>query len=222
MFAINKILKIIGILLITFMVCYFIYFIYVFFITGHMPSRQAYKQYMWIFKDSIKKDLDSNYHFSWVKKRDIYNNFNYRGKFNIMVWEFKDQTNPEFVLLQNADLYNVRFRSGVVLNDEGALEINIKPVYAFNDTIKIFLDEYSTIESEVKGSNFSGFFGHINNMSLSNEKDEHQIIFDYTGGKTLTLFLVYKRYGSFYLIMINSINPAMQFDESILKIMNFE
>jgi hypothetical protein len=212
----------IGIIL---LIAYFIYFLYVFFITSHMPSWQQCKQYMWVFKDSIKKDIDTSYCFSYVKKRDVYNNYHYRGTYNIIVWEFKDQINTELnevLFLQNANLYNVNFKSGQVLNKGSDLEINIKSGFGFNDSIKINLDEYSKIEREIKGTNYSGFYGYINNMSLSDEQDRHQIIFDFTGGKTRTVFLIYKGHNSFFLIMINAINPEMQFGESIINILNLD
>jgi hypothetical protein len=221
----NKVFRIIVALVITLIVGYFSYFLYEFFINSHLPSKQKYKEYIWIFKDSVKSEIDSNSCISLVKKRDVYNNFRYKGTYNIIIWEFKDQNITdlnEVVFTQNANLYNIKFRSGQVLNKGSDLEISIKSGFAFNDTIKVILDEYSQIERKVNGSNYKGFYGFVNNMSLSDEQDRHQIIFDYTGGKTRTVFLIYKGHNSFFLIMINTINPEMQFDESIIDILNLD
>lgn len=54
-------------------------------------------------------------------------------------------------------------------------------------------------------------------MSLSDGKGEHQVLLNYTEGKTPTVFLLYKSHQSFYVIMINSEQP---FDEKIINILN--
>jgi hypothetical protein len=128
--------------------------------------------------------------------------------------EFKDIT-----FTQNANLENVRFRSGQILNRHTDLEINIKNGFVLGNSIKVFLDEYSKIEKNIQGDNYKGFYGFINKMTLSDEKDCHQIIFDYTKGRTPTLLILYKREQSLYLIMFNSENS---FDEDIINVLNLE
>jgi hypothetical protein len=218
----NRKLRIIIIGAVTIIFCYFAYFLYGIVRYSHIPSRQTYKQYMWIFKDSIKIDIDSTFCYSYVRKRDIYNNFHYRGIYNFIIWEFKDQITTELkdvLFIQNANLDKIKFRSGQVLNKDSDLEINIKNGFSLSNSMNFYLDEFSKIERSLIGPNYKGFYGFINNMTLGDEKDRHQIIFDYTKGRTPTVLLIYKGHQSFYLIMINSDGP---FEESIINILNLE
>jgi hypothetical protein len=175
---------------------------------------------MWIFKDSVKSDIDTNFCYSYLKKRDVYNNFHYKGTYNIIIWEFKDLSIAELkkaTINQNVNLDDVKFGSGEILNKKSDLEITIKYGFAFNYTMNVNLDGYSKIERNFEGANYKGFYGSINKISLSDEKGEHQILLDYTKGQTPTVFLLYKGHQSFYLIMINSEKPL---DESIINILN--
>lgn len=218
----NKTLKIIitGITII--LIGYLSYFFYGVIRYSHSIDWQTYKQYMWIFKDSIKTDINPNFCYSYVKKRDVYNNFDYKDTHNIIVWEFKDMFNATLeksTINQNVDLGNVKFESGEILNMNSDLEFNINYGFVFNSAINVNLDEYSKIQRSFKRANYKGFYGSINRMSFSNEKGEHQILSDFTKGPTPTIFLFYKGHQSFYIIMINSKNL---FDENIIKILNLE
>lgn len=216
----NKTLKIIISGIITVVVCYFIYFFYGIIRYSHSSDWQTYKQYMWFFRDSVRNDIDTSFSYSYVKKRDVYNNIHYKGSYNIIIWEFKDLSVAELKKVsinQNVNLDDLKFRSGEILNKKTDLEITIKYGFAFNYTMNVNLDGYSKIERNFEGTNYKGFYGSINKMSLSDEKNEHQIILDYTKGQTPTVFLLYKGHQSFYLILINSEKP---FNESIINILN--
>lgn len=177
---------------------------------------------MWVFKDSAKSDINTNFCYTYIKKRDVYNCFHYKDTYRIIVWEFKDLSNVELkkaTINQNVNLDDVTFESGEVLNKKSGLEATIKYGFAFNHAMTVNLDKFSKIERTFEGTNYKGFYGSINQMSLSNEKGEHEILLDYTKGLTPTVFLFYKGHQSFYIIMINSKKP---FDESIIKILNLK
>lgn len=218
----NKTLKIILSATVAIMSSYFAYFFYGIIRYSHSSDWQTYKQYMWIFKDFAKKDINTNFCYSYVKERDVYNNFDYKEIYNIVVWEFKDLGSAELkksIINQNVNLEDVKFESGEILNKNSDLEITINYGFIFNSGINVNLDKYSKIERIFKGTNYKGFYGSINQMSFSNEKGEHQILSDFTKGPTPTVFLFYKEHQSFYIIMINSKNP---FDEDVIKILNLE
>jgi len=113
----------------------------------------------------------------------------------------------------------VKFERGEILNLGSDLEIPINFGFVFNNVMNVNLDESSKIERTFEGINYKGFYGSINEMSLSNEKGEHEILLNYTRGQTPTVFLFYKGHQSFYIIMINS---KKSFDESIIKILNLK
>ncbi|WP_348799191.1 hypothetical protein [Flavobacterium adhaerens] len=207
-------------------ISYLSYFFYGIIRYSHSSDFQAYKQYMWIFKDSAKKDINPNFCYSYVKERDVYNNFDYKDNYNIIVWEFKDMGNAELeksTINQNVDLGDVKFESGEILNKGSDLEFNINYGFVFNYAINVNLDEYSKIERTFRGANYKGFYGSINQMSFSDKKGEHQILSKYTEGATPAIFLFYKGHQGFYIIMINTMVVSKKpFDENIIKILNLE
>ncbi len=188
----------------------------------HSCNFQTYKRFTWIFNDSVKNDLDTNICYSYVKQRDVYNNYHYKGIYNIIVWEFKDLNISEFEKLsinQNVNLDNVGFKYNEVLNSKSDLEINIKLGFAFYNTLKVNLDKNSKIERNIESSNYKGFYGIINKMSFSTEKGEPQILFNYVNKRTPTVFLFYKGQRMVYVVIINS---EKSFDEKIINILNLE
>lgn len=216
----NKTLKIIIASII--IISYLSYFFYGIIRYSHSSDWQTYKQYMWIFKDSAKADINTNFCYSYVKERDVYNNFDYKDIYNVMVWEFKDLGNADLkksTINQNVNLEDVKFDSGEILNKGSNLELTINYGFVFNSSINVNLDKYSKIEKNFKGANYKGFYGSINKMSFSNEKGEHQILSDFTKQITPALFLFYKGRQSFSIIMIYSKKP---FDENIIKILNLD
>lgn len=218
----NKTLKVIIAGIIAIIISYFFYFFYGIIRYSHSSDWQTYKQYMSIFKDSAKKDINPNFCYSYVKERDVYNNFDYKDIYTIIVWEFKDLANAELkksTINQNVDLEDVKFEAGEILNKGSDLEFTINYGFVFNSAMNVNLDKYSKIERTFKGANYKGFYGSVNQMSLSNEKGEQQILSGFTKGQTPTVFLFYKGHQSFYIIMINSKNP---FDENIIKILNLD
>jgi hypothetical protein len=219
----NKTLKIIvsGILLIV--IYYLAHFFYGIAVYSHdIDWVTTGKKYTWIFQDSIKNNIDTDM-YSYVKKRDIYTNFHYKGIYNIIIWEFKDLSTTELkniAIKKNVNLENIKIRSGEIFNKNSDLEISVKYCFDFKNTLNLNLDNYSTIEKTLKGSNYTGFYGTINKMSFNDGKGDLQILLDYAQGRSQTVFLLYKGHYSFYIILINPINRQKPFDENIIKILN--
>jgi len=229
----NKIAKII----IAIIICYLSYFVYGIVkiaIYGHSSDWETCKQYMWIFKDSAINSLVNPPQkflcYSAVKKRDVHNVFHYfhHDIYTVIIWEFKDLGNTDLnkvAVNSNVNLSNIKFHSGEILHSDSSTPITINYGFAFHNALNINLDSYSKIDGTFEGANYKGFYGKINKMSFSDDQGKHQIIFDYTPKpyKTSfspTVFLLYKRRQSFYVIIINSKHPFK--DASIINILNLQ
>jgi hypothetical protein len=227
-----------------------LHFAYMFFRHGHSPNWIACKSYMWIFKDSARKNIYfipenlTTVCFSYSKKRDVYNGFPYfdeqtGARYGIFVWEFKDMSNfdlNKISINQNVPLNSLKIWSGEILGDpKDTMPVNIKYGFEFKHNLNVNLNEYSKIAGTFSGKNYKGFYGTIDQMSFSDERGRHQIFFggnhatslwenwspkEHEVSYTPTVFLLYKGHGSFYVIMINS---KWSFkDASIIKILNLD
>lgn len=218
----NNLFKLSGVVILTLISGYSIYFFTVL-SYSHSVDWDMDKQYLWLFKDSVIKDINTDYSFSKVEERDVYNNFHYKD-YNIVIWDFKDlrDANLQNVLFKNhveLGSSKVKFSAGEILNKKSDMEIAIKFRFAFSDVMNINLDTYSEMFRTIQGKNYKGFYGNLNRFSLSNGRGEHQIIFDYTEGKTQSVVLVYKNQTGFYLIVTNS---KQKIDENCIDILNLE
>jgi hypothetical protein len=86
----KKTFKVIIFSIIAIVFCYFVYFFCQIIKYRHAPDWQTYRKYMWVFKDTVKNDIDTTFNFSYVKERDIYNVIHYKRDYYITIWEFKD------------------------------------------------------------------------------------------------------------------------------------
>ncbi|MEY3499766.1 MAG: hypothetical protein RL308_1435 [Bacteroidota bacterium] len=196
-------------------------------IYGHSTDWELHRDYMWIFKDSIKNDIDT-IGFSYVGKDNILNNFHYKSDiynydfgYNIIVWEFKNlkKINLKEISINNQfDLYNIQFEEGETLNKGTDLETDVKYGFSFDNGINLNVDESDSIISYYNGSNYKGCYGYFRQISLSNKKDGHQIIFHNYLDSALTSILIYKKGSSIFLIVIQS---EKHFDDDIINLFNF-
>lgn len=226
----NKIAKVVIVIVLG----YLTYSIYGIVRYSHSSDWKICKQYTWIFKDSVKNDIDPiGYSLcsSYVKKRDIHNIFHYfnnHDMYPITIWEFKDLGGIDLnkvIIKQNIDLNGIKFLSGETLDSNSSMPVTINYGFAFHNGLNINLDQYSKIDGTFAGPNYKGFYGTINKMSFSDEQGKQQIVFDYTlkphkSSFSPTIFLVYQGHQSFYVIIINSQKPFK--DASIIKILNLK
>lgn len=181
-----------------------------------------YQKHLWVFKDSVRNEIDTFIYNGYEKKEDILYYYLYKRNYQIAVWEFKDlDVVPlrNILINQNVNLDGVKIGMGERLNKKAypSPTITLKFSYDFNYVLNINLDNYSKIIKKIDSSNYKGFYGNINKMSFSNRRGEHVILFDYYCFSEPTFFLVYKANKSFYVIIINSEVP---FDEGIISILN--
>ena len=218
---------------------YIIYFIGDFAIHGHSTDWKKWKEYSYLFDDSIIQDVDTFLAFSKVSKNDIYTNFHYipnsSGKtleekffynpkdtaYNVVFWEFKKLSQVNIVgvdIRTNQNLDNLKLRGGEILNSKSDQRLAIHYGFEYAQ-MSVNVDNKSTIEKYINGKNFKGFLGTVNRLSLSNEKNEHEIYIDYVPTPKKVLFLIYNSNNRFYIIIIDS---EKDFNASIMNILNLE
>jgi hypothetical protein len=187
----------------------------------HHVDMSDYSPYMWIFKDSIKNDVDTDMFISYTKERDLYYDYVLKSGYFVSIWEFKDLGQiklSDVPIHRDVSLSDVEILSKEVLNSKDIPSIITELGFKFVGSIGLNIDDQSKIIKQLDTPNYKGFYGMVNKLSLSNEKGKHLIIFDYSRKNKPTLFLFYKTTKSFYVILINSRN--VPFDESIIKLLN--
>ena len=192
---------------------------------AHRSSWNMSKNYMWIFKDSVKKDIDTTISFSWIKEQDICSHFIYKRGFIITLWDFKDLYPLDLKDVSiNTNVFindiDVTGGKGEILNSKTSPQTVVKFGETFHTKININLDDKSTILTTLESDNYKGFNGVVNKMSFTNELNDDYIEFIYPKGKEPTLLLAYKNKSGFYLIIIELRNTNLKLDESILNIFN--
>jgi len=192
----------------------------------HSGDWKKSKDYMCIFKDSVKKDIDTTISYSWIKKRDICSHFIYKGHYLITLWDFKDlyplDLNDVYintnVKIKDIDTY---FGKGEILDSKSSPKTVIKFGRTFHTKLKINLDDSSKVLKTLISKNYKGFYGIVNEMSFTNESDEDYIQFVYPEGKLPTLLIAFKKMTGFYVIIIESNDYFnYKFDDNILGILN--
>ncbi|MEE4196272.1 MAG: hypothetical protein V2I54_01395 [Bacteroidales bacterium] len=202
---------------------YIFYNAYIILKYKHSVDWTTHKNYVWLFKESERHKVDTNFAISCVRDKDVYNHYAFNNfEYKVIIWEFKDLANIKldnifFEENQIIDLSEIK--SGETFHKHSDLEITVKYGFYLNDSILINLDRFSHIEKYISSENYIGFYGNVNQMSFCNETGESQIIFNYIECKSPTLLLNYKGNDSFYLIVINS---DKEFDESIINILDLQ
>lgn len=219
----NKKLKSILYIVIVLVIGYFVQFYFRVAKPSHSFNKHMYKNYMWILKDSARREIEPLFCYSYVQKHDVYNGFHFKGNYLLIVWEFKNLRNlsiEKVAINSNIYLGDVKFGKGEILNDGSYLPITIKSTYSFKNLMNIDVGTDSRIEKQIKGANYKGFYGKIKRMALRNASGGDHILFNYVQGPTPTVVLVYKGHHSFFLIVINHIYKPLNPD--IIKILNLK
>jgi hypothetical protein len=197
----------------------------------HFEIGNGNHKYLWLFQDSIRKDIDTSLFLGCVRKRDLlylysypnYHHFNPPIQYRISIWEFKDLSRAELDKVSfntNVNLDNLRPNSFETLNSHLSPEFIIKYGFSFNNNININLNEYSKVYKIINEKNYKGFYGVVNQISFSDENRKHLIFIDYHGyWQEPTLFLLYKYNKRFYVIIINSKKPI---DDNTIMILNLK
>ena len=86
----NKALRVFIFSIIFIVVGYTTYFIFDWVKYGYQIEIKNYKPYFWIFKENVKKDVDTTFHVAFIRKTDILNAYRYKDQYEIFIWDFKD------------------------------------------------------------------------------------------------------------------------------------
>jgi hypothetical protein len=183
--------------------------------------------YMWVFKDSVKADMDTLFRFSEVNKRYIKNDFVYKEHYPIEIWDFKDLYSldlKDVIIHKNINLpdLDINYGKGAILDAKCNTRKQIIYSSSFDSRININLDESSTIIKTIESRNYKGFYGIVNRMAFTNGKGEDYLLFDHPKGKQQTLLLVYTSLKGTFVIIVGTNDKAYTFDENIINIFNLK
>jgi len=114
----------------------------------HHTELTDYKRYLWIFKDSVKCDVDTFFFRGEIKDRDILYNYNIKNDYIISVWEFKDLGKMELdkiPIKKDKNLNIVTLNSWEMINKDAINDphITMKLNFSFNNDLIVNLNENS-------------------------------------------------------------------------------
>jgi hypothetical protein len=220
----NKAIRIILSGVISAIVIYFAYTIFITFKYSHSAELFNSGRYIWMFNDSVQRNIDSTYCFGEVRESDILYSYNISQKYFVSIWEFKEikvRDVQAIPFIPNVQLDNLVWTTSERLHINYYAANTVKSKLPFGDFITVNFNKKTKVEKQITGKNLKGFYGTIDKLSLQNREGENLILFDYQGQIRPTLFLLYKLHSSFFIITVNS-HPNIQFDDSIIKILNLE
>jgi hypothetical protein len=195
----------------------------------HSTKWNDYKHFIWLFNDSVQNSVDTFVCVGEVRKSDelyTYNLFSspehkmFEPHYSIRIWKINALDNLDLhkvTFNKNWNFSDLKFNSGEELSSNSDYPIWVNFQLPFHNTLNVNLQSQSEIIKQLEGKNYVGFYGFTNKMSLSNDENSHLILFDSKEHTHKVLFLIYKRYGSCYLI---DLFGNKDFDETIIKIFN--
>ncbi|MDP4206740.1 MAG: hypothetical protein Q8859_12185 [Bacteroidota bacterium] len=216
----NKSSRIIISGIIALAICYFADLIFMAIKYDYHVELANPKPYLWLLKDSARKDIDPYFVAGCIRERDVLYRYIYKDKYHIVIWEFKDLSSTnlkDIAINQNVDLENISFNPGILLDKKANPEYSVKYGPLFEYGMDVNLDKDSKIDKSFETPNYKGFCGSINKMSFSNEKGKHLVLVNYVEVIKSVLFLLYKSKRSLYVIIIQSDKPI---DEKMINILN--
>ena len=217
-----KKVKILLIIIVSLLGCYLGYNIFTIIKYSHGVEMDDYKPYMWVFNDSVKKDVDTTRFVGHTRERDILFRYRLQNNYVVSIWELKDLNGTllhKIPINSNVDFSDVQIMPYELLNKYESPEITVELGFSINGAISLNLDNNSKIIKTIETPKYKGFYGIVNKMSISNDKGKHLIIFDYTKENEPTVFLFYKTTRSFYIIFINSLEKV-PIDENVINLLN--
>lgn len=214
-----KKLKIVLIFIACLVGCYFTYNFFTMIKYSHGIEMDDYEPYMWIFQDSIRKDVDTSFFAGHIREKDILYQYRLKNKYLVSIWELKDLSKiqlGEIPINSNVDLSNVQISPSESLNKNVTPEITVELGFSLDSTISLNLDTNSKIITTIETPNYRGFYAEVNILSISNEKGKHIIQLDYPYENPYTVFLFYKTQRSFYIIFIKA-KEKVPLDEHVIQ-----
>lgn len=217
-----KKLKILLIVIVSSVVTYFAYNIFTFIKNIHGIEMDDYEPYMWVFQDSVRKDVDTSFFVGHIRERDILYQYRFKNKYLVSIWELKDLNKIQLAQIpinSNVDFSDVQISPSESLNKGVSPEITIELGFLLNSTISLNIDNNSKIIKTIETPTYRGFYGEVNKLSVSNEKGKHIILLDYPKENPSAVFLFYKTARSFYIIFIKA-KEKVPLDENVVQYLN--
>ena len=182
-----------------------------------------FERYSWVFTDSAKQYIDKEFFVGDERKTDAVWRYTYRQHYYVLIWEIRS--------LHKVDLKTIVIREGVSLDgidlqprqtleggDFREEEVSLGHFFQSN-VVNLDLDTHSKLLKRVNSAKYTGFFGSVKRMALSDSSGDYLVIFNHTRKTSPTLLLFYKSHDSFYLIMVDGDKP---FDDKIVDIFKLE
>ena len=189
---------------------------------SHKLELKEYKNFFWVFQDSVKNYIDTNSCFTYQTKHDIYNHFIYKESYYIVVWEFNDLNNLDFSqirLNKGLDFNLAKIKSGEVLNAGSNQEVVINYYAKFQKSLIVQVNFDANFNNIISGKNLIGYYGSVSKIALCNDKIEPQYILSCPNAEVPTLLLFYKKNKRFFLEMITS---EKNMDPSLINVFKLD
>ena len=207
-------------LLLSVIIVYLCLFIYEVVKYGHSFDSEYSKNYLWLFSDSSKKTIDNRFSYSCIGSRDVYSIFHMKN-LTVTVWDFKDLkhfSSTNFRIFKAKNLFQYNITSGEVLDSKSDIPVSIEFGAELNK-MSAFYDEHSKSIKKFENTNYKGFYGIVNKVSLNDEFGKAKIVISYAKNSANVLLLYYNSSKGSFIIIVDSKEPI---DETVLKIFNFE
>lgn len=200
------------------------------------------KQYIWLFKDYLKNGNKVPTYLHpikiYISNPQLPNLFYCEGKERFFYMDrqnkvFNNIYIKELKGVKSIDLNKIVFKHSVLPNNLSTL--SREDFKTDKDILNLNIDKSSKINRFFSGSNYTGFYGVVYKMTVSNEKNEHVMMFDNTNlpitkeafGKEFPLrdfesqilVLLYKKDQILYVIIIDSLGSPFK-DTGILDLFN--
>lgn len=228
----KKIIKI----FVLFILLYLAFRITHYIIFGHTTDWHSKERFTYLFKNESFQHMDTIYVATARGRYDAVESYHYYPKVQVKqgsnpllrlndvyirfsIWKFDkfEQIQLSEVRLRTKqNLQDIEHRSGEVIDSESDKRKVIAYGYSYK-TITVNTDQDSEIRDWFSGKNYKGFIGSFNRISLSNEKEKHDIYYDFIPFRENVLFMIYKSEKGFFLIVIDS---DLDIDRNVLNILN--
>lgn len=192
---------------------------------GYKVDVEMHKEYKFLFADStlgVTSAMDGS---SRVQSSNILNAYHYPSKCRTYIWEFKDLKSlcvDSIRICLDDGISHVDIKRSQILNSGGSYPIEVRRPLDFKGGVSVNLNDRTKVLSYIKSKNYTGFTGLVGRISLCDKNNEHQIVFHNYSDLKPALFVLYKGYGSFFLIMVRSNSETGMIDDEMLKIFNLE
>lgn len=174
-----------------------------------------------LFTPSALTGIDTLVVSGRIRDSDQIYRYIYNHDYYVMIWKIgslKNVTLDSVAVNTNVYLDKVKLL-GEILDSGREGETEVRFGRFFKGHIAIDLDEYSKVLSTFQGKDYRGFYGNVGKIAFEDGDGEIIAMENYTLRIMPTLFVMCKKQGSFYMIIINSKKP---FGVDMLKILNLK